>query len=157
MNTSLTGKETHILDGNGVEVANSAATGLSVYITSEEIEREIRAAADPFTNQLEKLCDFMRKLRRDTARRDEGTSTPAQGPTGPRGGRYDMVTGAPLTKSSKLLTGPMNPMMRQPDNITFTRQQPNRQNQPLLPEEDEQKLEQFNNSPSDHVATAINN
>ena len=35
------------------------------------------------------LCDLMRELRQDTARRDEGTSVPAQGPWGPRGGRSD--------------------------------------------------------------------
>ena len=87
--TSLTGEETHSLDGNEVEVVNGAATGLTVPITSEEVARQIRAATDLLTKQLEKLGDLMKKLRPDTARRDEGTSAPAQGPSGPRGDRYD--------------------------------------------------------------------
>ena len=49
MKTSLTGEETHSLDGNEVEVVNSAATSLSVPITSEEVARQIRAATDPLT------------------------------------------------------------------------------------------------------------
>ena len=89
MNTSLTGEETHSLDGNEVEDVNSAATGLSVPITSEEVAWQIRAATDPLAKQLENLRDLMRELRRDTAMRDEGTSAPAQGPSGPRGDRYD--------------------------------------------------------------------
>ena len=89
MNTSLTGEETHSLDGNEVQDVNSAATGLSVPITSEEVARQIRAATHPLTKQLEKLCDLMRMLRWEIARRDEGTSAPTQGPSGPRCGRYD--------------------------------------------------------------------
>ena len=85
MKTSLTGEETHSLDGN--EDVNNAAASLSVSVTSDEVARQIRAATDPLTNQLEKLCDLMRELRRDTARRDEGTSFSAQGPSGPRGDR----------------------------------------------------------------------
>ena len=91
MNTCLTGEETHSLDGNEVEDFYSAATGLSAPITLEEVARQIRAATDPLTKQLEMLCDLMRELRRDTVRCDEGTSAPAQGPSGPRGGRYDRV------------------------------------------------------------------
>ena len=87
VNTSLTGKEAHSLDGNKVEDVNSAATGLNVPITSEEVARPIRAATDPSTKQLEMLCHLMRRLRRDTVRCDEGTSAPAQDPPGPRGGR----------------------------------------------------------------------
>ena len=36
MNTSLTGEETHSLDGNEVQDVNSAAAGLSVPITSKK-------------------------------------------------------------------------------------------------------------------------
>ena len=89
INTSLTGKETHSLDGNEVEDVNNAATSLSVPITSKEVGRQIRVATDPLTKQLEMLFDLMREIRWDTVRRDEGTSAPAQGPSGPRGGRYE--------------------------------------------------------------------
>ena len=92
VNTSLRGEETHSLDGNEVKDVNSAATGLSVPITSEEVARQMRAATDSLMKQLEVLCDLMRELRRETVRHDEGTSAPDQGPSGPRGGRYDKRT-----------------------------------------------------------------
>ena len=98
MNTSLTGKKIHSLDGSEVEAVNSAATGLSVSITSEELARQFRAATDPLTKQLEKLCDLMRELRRDTVRRDQDTSAPAQGPLGPRGDMYDTILKIPKTQ-----------------------------------------------------------
>ena len=90
MNPGLTGEETHSLGGNEVEVVYSAALGLRVPIMSEEVARQIRAATDPLTKQLEKLCDLMRELRQDTARRDEGTSAPAQAPSGPRADKFDI-------------------------------------------------------------------
>ena len=90
MNTSLTGKETHSVDSNEVEDVNSAATSLSVPITSKEVARQIRVATDPLTKQVEKLCDLMKKLRRDTTRRNEGISDPIQVPPGPHGKRYDI-------------------------------------------------------------------
>ena len=82
MNISLTGEETPSLDGSEVEDVSSAATGLSVPITSEEVAREIS-----LTKQLEKLCDIMKELHLDTARLDEGTFAPPQGLSGPRGNR----------------------------------------------------------------------
>ena len=91
VNTILTGEETHSLDGNEVEDGNSAATSLSVPLTSEEVARQIRVATDPLTKQLEKLCDLMKGLFRDTTRRNKGTSAPTQCPSGPRGQRYDSV------------------------------------------------------------------
>ena len=89
VNSNLTGEETRILDGNELEDVNSAASGLLVPNTSEEVARQIRAATDPLTKQLEKLCDVVKELRRGTTRRNEGTSAPTQGPSGPRGERYD--------------------------------------------------------------------
>ena len=86
VNSSLTGDETNSLDGNEVEDVNSAATSLSVPNTSEEVARQIRRATDPLKKQLEKLYDLMEELRRDTTRRNEGTSAPTQGPSGPREG-----------------------------------------------------------------------
>ena len=89
MNTSLAAEETRSLDGNEVEDVKKAATGSSTPITSEEVARQNRAATDPSTKHLEMLCNLMRELRRDTVRRDEGTSAPAQGPSGPRNGKCD--------------------------------------------------------------------
>ena len=76
----MTGEETYSKDGNEVEDSSSAANS----ITLKEVARQIRAATDPLTKQLEKLCDLMLELRRDTSSRSEGTSAPIQGPSGPR-------------------------------------------------------------------------
>ena len=84
-NTTSTGEETHSLDGNEIGDVNSAATSLSTHITLEEVARQIRAATDPLTRQLEKLCDLMLELRRDTPRHIEETSAPVQEPSRPRG------------------------------------------------------------------------
>ena len=62
-----------------------------------------------------------------------------------------------LTTHPEFLTPRMNPMIKQPDNITFMRQHPNSQRRPLLPTEEKGEPEQFNNSPINHVVTAINN
>ena len=123
----MTGEETHCSDVNEVEDVYSAATGISVPITSDEVARQIRAANDALMKLSEKLCDLMRDLRRDAGRRDEGTSAPIQGLSGPCGRKYNMVTGASVTTRSESLTGTMNPTMKQPDNITSTQQQPIRQ------------------------------
>ena len=62
-----------------IEDVNSAATSLSTPITSEELARQIKAASDPLKRQLKKLCDLMLELRRDTSRRNEGTSPQSTG------------------------------------------------------------------------------
>ena len=66
-NTSSTADETHSLNGNGIGESNSAATSFSTPITSEEVARQIRAATDPLTKQLEKLCDLMLELHKDAS------------------------------------------------------------------------------------------
>ena len=85
VNTSLTCDETHSLGSHEVEDVGNAATSSSAPITSEEVARQIEAATDPSTKQLEKLCDRMIELRRDTSRRSEETSRVVQGPSRPRG------------------------------------------------------------------------
>ena len=97
INTSFTGEETHSTDGIKADDANSAATGLSALITSKEVVRQIRAATDTLKKPLEMLCNLMRQLRWDRVRPDEGTSAPAQGPSGPRGSRYNNSS-VPKTK-----------------------------------------------------------
>ena len=87
MNISLTREKTHSRDGN--EDDNSAAASSSVPITPEEFARQIKAATDPLTRQLEKLCELMKELCRDTAWRNEETYAQIQGPTGPHGETYD--------------------------------------------------------------------
>ena len=86
-------------------------------------------------NSVTKSC--IGELQRDAPRRSEDTSGGIQGPSRPRGLRFDMVTWVVLPPYSELLNGPMNPMMRQPDHITSTLQQQNWQQRPLLPEEAE--------------------
>ena len=88
-NTSSTGEETHSLDGNEIGDVNSAVTSLRTPITSEEVAGQIRAATDPLTRQMEKLCDLMLELRRDTLRHNEGTSAPVKGPSRTRGEKFD--------------------------------------------------------------------
>ena len=83
VNTSLTGDETLSSGSQEVEDVGNAVTSSSAPITSEEVAREIKADTDPLTKQLEKLCDLMIELRRDTPRRSEATSGPVQGPLRP--------------------------------------------------------------------------
>ena len=80
-------KRTHSLDGNEIEDVKSAATSLSTPITSEEVARQIRAATDLLTRQLEKLCDLMLELHKDASRRNEETCAPFQGPSRPNSER----------------------------------------------------------------------
>ena len=86
----------------------------------------------------------MLQLHKDASRLNEETSAPVQGPSRLCGEKFDMVTGAPWTARSKLLHG------------TLTRQ-PNRQNRPLLLEDEEDEPEMSNNSPIEHLVTAISN
>ena len=88
-NFSITGEETHSWDGNELEDSSSASASTSVPITSEAVARQIRAAIGPLTKRLEKLCDLMVEIRRDTSRRSEGISVSIQGPLGPRGEKCD--------------------------------------------------------------------
>ena len=87
----MTGDETHSLGSHEVEDVGNAAASSSSPITSEEVARQIKAATDPLTKQLEKLSHLMKELRRHTSRRSEKTSGLVQGPPRPRGGRFDIV------------------------------------------------------------------
>ena len=60
VNASLTGDETHSSSGREVEDVGNAATSSSAPITSEEVARQIEAATDTLTKQVEKLCDLMK-------------------------------------------------------------------------------------------------
>ena len=64
----------------------------------------------------------------------------------PRSQKCDMVIGATSTARSDLLHGSLNPMTRQP----------NRQKWPNLFEDEKDELAMSNNSPTDHVVTALN-
>ena len=89
--TKLTGDETHSLGSHEVEDFGNVAASSSAPITSEEVPRQIKAANDPLTKQLEKLCDLMRELRRDTCRLSEEISGLFQGPSRPRGDTFDKM------------------------------------------------------------------
>ena len=64
------GDETHIVGSHELVDVGNAATSSSAAITSEAI-RQIKAATDPLTRQLEKLCHLMKELKRDSSRRSE--------------------------------------------------------------------------------------
>ena len=83
VSTSLTGDETHSLGSHELEDVGKAATSSNTPITSEEVTRQIKAATDPLTKQLEKLCDLMRELPRDAPRHSGETSGLVQGPSRP--------------------------------------------------------------------------
>ena len=92
LNTSRTGDETHSLGSHELEDVNKSAASSSVPITAQEVARQNNSATDPLTKQLEKLCNLMKNLRRDTSRRSGETSDLIQGPSTPRGDRFDKTT-----------------------------------------------------------------
>ena len=55
----------------------------------EELARQIKAATDPLTKQLEKLYELIRELQQDAPRRSDETSVVVQDPSRPRGDRFD--------------------------------------------------------------------
>ena len=71
VNTSETGDETHSLTGREPGEVNNASSRLGTPVTSEEVDRQMKAATNPLTRQLERLCD---------PKRDEKTSGLIQGP-----------------------------------------------------------------------------
>ena len=60
MSRSETSNEAYTLIGNEPGDVNSTSSSLSTSVTSEEFARQIKAAADPMTERLERLCDSMR-------------------------------------------------------------------------------------------------
>ena len=59
LNTSEIVEDTLSLCGHEPEDVNSAASNLSTSVTSEDVARQITAAVDPMTKQLERLCDII--------------------------------------------------------------------------------------------------
>ena len=155
VNTSMTADGTHSVGIYEVEDVGSAATSSSAPITSEEAVRQIKRLLVPYLSSWKQF--LMRQLRLDTSRRNEETSGLVQGPSRSRSGSFDMVTGSHWPLRANVLSGPRTPMMKQPDHMTPTLLQPNKQRQPLQLENAEEEKEQVFNSPMDHVVTAINN
>ena len=60
LNTSETSDETHSLSGHDPEDFNSGTSKLSFPVISEELVRQVKAATDPLTKQLERFCDLMK-------------------------------------------------------------------------------------------------
>ena len=96
MNTSASGDETHILGSHELKDVGNAANSSSARITSEEAARQIKAAIDPLTRQLEKLCDLVQELYQNSPKRCEETSSLPEGPSRSHANKSDMVTGPPL-------------------------------------------------------------
>ena len=89
VNTSITDDETHSLSSHEIEGVGDAAGSLRVLITSKEVMRQVKAATDPLTRQLEKLFGLIKELRRDSLRCNEETSSLTQGPLRPQGHWFD--------------------------------------------------------------------
>ena len=89
VNTSMTGDVTHSVASHEVVDVGNAAASSNVPISSEKVALQFKVTTDPLTKQLEKLCDIMKELGRDTSRRSEETSGLIQGPSRPRGHRFD--------------------------------------------------------------------
>ena len=84
-----TGDGTYILNGHEPEDVNSATSSLNIPVTSEEVARQIKAATDPLTKQLERLCDLIEELRQVPPRRNEDTTGLIQRPSRPHSSRFD--------------------------------------------------------------------
>ena len=91
VNTSITGDETHSLSSHEIEDVGNAATSSTTPISSEKVAGQIKAATDPLTKHLEKLCDLRNEIRRDSPRRCEETSGRTQGPSRPHSYRTDTL------------------------------------------------------------------
>ena len=90
LNTSGTGDETQSLGSHELEDVGKAASNSNALITSKEVTRQIKAATDPLTRQLERLCDLIKKLRWASSRHNEETSGLTQGPSRPHS-RFDTL------------------------------------------------------------------
>ena len=66
VNNSLTSDETHSSGSPEVEDVGNAAASSSLPITSKEVAWQIKAATDPVTKQLERLCDLISNERAPT-------------------------------------------------------------------------------------------
>ena len=62
VNTSETSDETHSLSGHESKDVNITARSLSTPVTCKQVARQIKAAADLLTKQLEWFCDLMKEL-----------------------------------------------------------------------------------------------
>ena len=89
LNTSMTRDEIPSVGSHKVEDVGNAAASSSVPIMSEKVARQVKEATDSLTKQLEKLCDLLKGLQRNTSRRSGETSGLIQDPSRPRGDRFD--------------------------------------------------------------------
>ena len=83
VNTTETNDERHSLPGHepkGIDKPD-AAIRINSAAASEEVARQIKAATDPLTKQLERCCDLMKKFRQAPSKRNEETSGLIQGPS----------------------------------------------------------------------------
>ena len=92
VNTSETVDETQSLNGREPKDVNSAASNLSSPVTSKEVARQIKAADDPLTKQLERLCDLMKEFQLVPLKRFEETTGFVQGPLRAHSSRFDICT-----------------------------------------------------------------
>ena len=88
VNTNETSAETHNLSVHEPEDVKSATSKSGTPVTSEEVARQIKAATDSSTRQLEWLCDLMKELKRATTKRNEETSGLFQSILRPHSSRF---------------------------------------------------------------------
>ena len=89
LNTSKTTDESHSLSGHEPEVVNSATSSVGTPFTFEEVARQIRAAADPLTKQLERLSYLMKELSQALPKRNKETTGLVQVPSRPHSSRFN--------------------------------------------------------------------
>ena len=89
VNASETGDETHSLTGHEPEDVGSAIGNARTPVTTEEVARQIKAATDPLTRQLERPCDLMKELRQSLPKRSKETFGLIQGSWRPHGSRFN--------------------------------------------------------------------
>ena len=69
--TSTRDDETRRLGNHELVDVVNATTSSGAPITSEEAARQIKAAGDPLSKQLDKLCDLVKEPKKDYQRRSE--------------------------------------------------------------------------------------
>ena len=99
-NATETADEIHSSSGHEPKDVNSATSNSSSPVRSEEVGRQIKAATDPLTRQLQRLCDLMKELKRAHLERNEETTGVIQGPAWPHSSRFGILFFGVVTPTS---------------------------------------------------------
>ena len=91
-NTVDSADGTNSVSGNVLMDVNIEIGSEENLLMSDEVSRQIKAAADPLTKQLGCLCDLIRASRRKWLRPKEEVNNPVQGSSRATGNRSDNMT-----------------------------------------------------------------